>query len=232
MRSLFVAAAGSLSLLIVHSAGAADMLPPLATKAAPPSLQVLSWTGLYFGANAGYGWGVGSGTNPVFAATPTTGNFAISGPLAGGQVGYNWQFNAFVAGVESDVDWSNATGSTSSGLCAGVVCTNSNSWLGTTRARLGFAVDHWLFYGTGGVAYGDIKLSDAPAAVGVNGSVTNVGWTVGGGVEYAALKNWSVKAEYLFVNLGSVSLACTPACGTTSGSINENIVRGGLDYHF
>ena len=135
-------------------------------------------------------------------------------------------------GVESDVDWSGVTGSMSNGLCTGVTCTTSDSWLGTTRGRLGLAADNWLFYGTGGVAYGDLKFTDLPTALAVNGTATNVGWTVGGGIEYAFTRSWSIKAEYLYVNLGSANFACTPGCGTTSISFNENIVRGGLNFRF
>jgi outer membrane immunogenic protein len=202
--------------------------PPMYTKA-PPLNPPFSWTGFYIGANVGGAWGNSSDTNAFFAAT--TGNYGISGILAGGQVGYNWQFNSFVLGLESDVDWSGVRGSTSNGLCVGVTCTTSDSWLGTTRVRLGFAVDHWLFYGTGGVAYGDIKFTDVPAAVVVSGTATNVGWTAGGGIEYAFTRNWSVKAEYLYVNLGSAGFAC-PGCGTSTITFNENVFRGGLNYRF
>jgi len=229
MRSLFLVAVGSLSLLIVHTASAADLPPPMVAKA-PILNPPFSWTGFYIGANVGGGWGTSNDTNPFFGI-PTTGNFAISGVLAGGQVGYNWQYQAFVAGIESDIDWSGVKGSTSNGICGLTVCTTSDSWIGTTRARLGFAVDHWLFYGTGGVAYGDIKFNDLPLT-NVNGTATNVGWTAGGGIEYAFTRNWSVKAEYLYVNLGSAGFACSPGCGTSSITFNESIVRGGLNYRF
>jgi outer membrane immunogenic protein len=216
---------------IAGIACAAELPPPPIYTKAPIINPPFSWTGFYIGANAGYAWGTSSDTNPFFPISGT-GNFGISGVLAGGQVGYNWQFDAFVLGLESDGDWSGVKGSTSSGLCGGVVCTTSDSWLGTTRARLGFAVDHWLFYGTGGVAYGDIKFTDLPAALVVNGSNTNVGWTAGGGIEYAFTRNWSAKAEYLYVNLGSAGFACTPGCGTSTVTFNENIFRGGLNYRF
>jgi len=218
---------------IAGIASAAELPPPTIYKApiAPIINPPFSWTGFYIGANGGGAWGVSSDSNPLLPPVTTTGNFRMSGILAGGEIGFNWQYQAFVIGVESDIDWSNVKGSTSNGLCTGVTCTTSDSWLGTTRGRIGFAVDHWLFYGTGGVAYGDIKFTDLPAAVVVNGTATNVGWTAGGGVEYAFTRNWSAKAEYLYVNLGNAGFAC-PGCGTSTVTFNENIVRGGVNYRF
>jgi outer membrane immunogenic protein len=206
--------------------------PPVSAKApmmAPPPVP-FSWTGFYIGGNGGYAWGNSSDTNPAFG-TPTTGNFRTSGALAGGQIGYNWQFDAFVVGLESDFDWSNVKGSTSNGICGLTVCTTSDSWIGTTRGRVGFAVDHWLFYGTGGVAYGNIRFNDLPLTS-VNGTAANIGWTAGGGIEYAFTRNWSVKAEYLYVSLDNTGFACTPGCGTSTITFNENIARGGVNYRF
>jgi len=91
-----------------------------------------------------------------------------------------------------------------------------------------------LPYVTGGVAYGAVNFSDSGGAV--NGTTTRVGWMVGGGIEYAFTRTVSVKAEYLFANLGSGGLACTlpggVACGTSSQTFNESIVRGGVNIHF
>jgi outer membrane immunogenic protein len=214
-------------------ASAADMgaPAPVYTKA-PIMAPMFSWTGFYIGANVGGAWGNSSDTNAFFAPLTSTGNFSTSGVLGGGQAGYNWQFGSWVLGIETDGDWSNVKGSTSNGLCAGVTCTTSDSWVGTTRGRLGYAVDHWLFYGTGGVAYGDIKFTDLPAAFIFNGSSTNTGWAAGGGIEYAFTSQWSAKLEYLHVDLGSVSLSCALGCGTSTIKFNEDIFRGGVNFHF
>ncbi|HXX04844.1 MAG TPA: outer membrane protein [Xanthobacteraceae bacterium] len=231
--SFILAAAIAVTAAAADAVSAAELLqPPLIAKVPPPPPPPpFSWSGVYIGGNAGYAWGRSSDTNPFFAV-PATGNYAISGMLAGGQLGFNWQYNAVVVGAEGDIDWSNVRGSTSNGLCGGVTCTTSNTWLGTARGRLGIAADHWLFYGTGGLAYGDIKFTDLPAPLVVNGMATNIGWTVGGGVEYAFDRNWSIKAEYLYVGLDNAGFACTVGCGTSSISFNENIVRGGLNFRF
>jgi outer membrane immunogenic protein len=222
---------GISTLLIATAIGQTVNAADMAIKAPPMApVAAFSWTGFYVGGNVGGAWGTSSDTNPFFAI-PTTGNYNVSGVIGGGQLGYNWQSGAWVLGIETDVDASGVKGSTSNGICGLVVCTTSNTWIGTTRGRLGYAADHWLLYGTGGVAYGDIKFNDLPATS-VNGSSTNTGWTGGGGVEYAFATKWSAKLEYLYVDLGSVGFACTPACGTSTVKFNANILRGGLNYHF
>jgi outer membrane immunogenic protein len=227
----FLALAGTI--VGIYSAALSADLPqraPVYTKA-PVMVPPFSWTGFYVGVNIGGAWGTSSDTNASFAL-PTTGNFHTSGVLGGGQLGYNWQYGQWVLGLETDIDGSGLKGSTSSGICLTVVCTTSQTWLGTTRGRVGYAFDHWLVYGTGGVAYGDVKFTDLPAPVVVSGTDTKLGWTGGGGVEYAFAMNWSAKLEYLYVDLGNAGIACTPGCGTSNIKFNENILRGGLNYHF
>jgi hypothetical protein len=113
---------------------AADM----AMKAPPPARASdpgYNWSGFYFGVNGGGAWATTSDSNAFFAAT--TGNFHINGGILGGQAGYNWELpSRWVLGIESDFDGSTVKGSTSAGLCTGVVCTIENTWLGTTRARV------------------------------------------------------------------------------------------------
>jgi outer membrane immunogenic protein len=129
-------------------------------------------------------------------------------------------------------------------------------WFGTFRGRLGFTPSQmWLIYATGGLAYGHISSNSSVAfqsPPGVNNdiylgtfSATRVGWTVGGGAEWAFASGWSVKAEYLYVDLGNLSYAnacvtpgiCvvglpTPASYQTGLTAHENIVRVGFNYHF
>jgi outer membrane immunogenic protein len=225
---------------ILGSAGiaaAADLQPapaPMYTKA-PMVPPPYNWTGFYVGVNAGGGWGTGSDFNPFFAPLPTsTGNFNLSGALAGGQVGYNWQTANWVLGVESDADWSGVRGSTSAGICTGVVCTEKNTWIGTTRGRIGYAADRFLPYVTGGVAYGAVNFVDSGGAV--NGTTTRAGWAAGAGIEYSFNRTLSAKVEYLYADLGSAGLPCVVpggvVCGTSSQKFDVSILRGGLNFHF
>lgn len=153
-------------------ASAADMpvkAPPPAPPAAAPS-----WTGFYVGVNGGYGW-----TDPTvtyspndpaaaFNGTPSSVSFNMTGGLAGGQIGYNWQFEpTLLAGVEADFDWARIKGSASSNPIAvdsvgpgTFTASETVKSFGTLRGRLGFIpMDSLLVFGTGGLAYGDVNRS-------------------------------------------------------------------------
>jgi outer membrane immunogenic protein len=176
---------------------------------------------------------------------------------AGGQVGYNAQFNQFVLGVEADLNWLNGdhktTGFVASPNVAPLTNVSSQSaglqWLGTVRGRFGFAADRALFYVTGGLAYGEAKASSAAfVSDGINpdlyaGSISKVrtGYTVGGGLEYAITNNVTLKGEYLYYNLGSASYAVAPANSFATGEgiailatqkFDGSIARAGINYKF
>jgi outer membrane immunogenic protein len=215
------------------SAHAAD-LPARSSSplsyAQPP--QQFSWAGFYVGINGGYAWGGSSWSDPVVGAD--SGAFNTSGGLIGAQLGYNWQAGAAVFGLETDADWMNVTGTTTGvgGVCAtdgGGACQTQQSWVGTTRARLGFAFDNFMPYVTGGAAYGNIQTVQPGGTT----SSTNLGWTAGGGVEVALGSNWSAKAEYLHIDLGSATFLGS-ASGTTTlvAPVTDDLVRGGLNYRF
>ena len=112
--------------------------------------------------------------------------------------------------------------------CA-IGCETKHNWLGTFRGRVGYAFDRFLPYFTGGVALGEVQanLTGFPAA-----TETRTGWTIGGGMEYAFITNWTMKLEYLYVDLGSMQCPAA-SCGTvTDVSYKTNILRGGLNYKF
>jgi outer membrane immunogenic protein len=194
--------------------------------------------------------------NVLVGFSPTAQRVRDAGFLGGGQIGYNWQTGRLVWGIETDLDWAQISGSTSNVFGAtdggaGVTTTVDKklSWLGTTRGRVGaLATDNLLLYFTGGAAYGGAELTFDQRVAGVDcainlvcstGSVskTKVGWTAGAGFEYAVTSRATLKAEYLFVDLGSVSLTSTDTGGTTTPSIYgvstklmDSIVRVGLNY--
>jgi len=131
--------------------------------------------------------------------------------------------------MEGDFDWSGMKGSVGCGV--GVSCETKNSWLATARGRIGYAgFDSFLPYITGGAAFGDIEATNSALS---SASKTKVGWTLGGGVEYAMWSRWSVKAEYLYVDLGSFDcgLACS-AVTPDNVSFTASLVRAGLNYRF
>ncbi len=219
MKKLLLAGVGVLALGTAH-ASAADIVrrqPPPAKApvyVAPP----FSWTGFYAGINGGYGWGTSD-----FSAPFAPGSFNISGGLVGGTLGYNYQVNQIVFGIEGDVDASWIAGSAA---CGGFSCKTSNSWLGTVRGRLGYAFDRFMPYVTGGAAFGDIKTTVTGFG---SGRDTNVGWTAGGGLEYAVTGPWSIKLEYLYVDLGRGGTVPGTAA---DADFKTSIVRAGLNYRF
>jgi outer membrane immunogenic protein len=229
------------------SAQAAD-IPVKAVRPIVPA--AFSWTGFYIGANVGGGWSSNSGDSdfgPLFppfivlppaVAIPTVipGQLATlagggnrSGVIGGGQIGYNWQVNQFVLGVEADAVGSGLGGSSASAsrtigapiFAVPVTQTvtvdfGKIEWMATFRGRLGFAVDRALFYATGGVAVAGIGDSTTTLVngPGINipagtfsasngGSTTRWGWTVGGGIEWAFTNNWSVAGEYRHADFGT-----------------------------
>jgi outer membrane immunogenic protein len=222
-----------------------------------PVATVYDWGGGYIGINGGYAFGQSEwsdGFNP--SGDSSTGNFNVKGGLVGGTMGVSGQFGAWVLSVEGDFDWQGISGSSSSTFCtsiftsptagsapAGLSCKTASNWLGTLRARVGYAWDRVLVYGTAGGAGANIEtaLTGLPFQ---NNSV--FGWTAGAGVEVAFAENWTFKVEYLFVDLGKASCNHGDSCGfdrTATASVsalnandsvklNENIVRVGVNFKF
>jgi outer membrane immunogenic protein len=208
-------------------ATAADLpraAPPVVKAPVVAPLTAYDWTGFYVGINGGFGWG----RSNFDGITGTLDHFDTSGWLAGATAGYNLQYGHAVFGVEGDIDWTNINGSAT---CAGglATCQIQNNWLGTARGRFGFAFDRFLPFVTGGLAVGDIN-ANAPGFG--SASTTNAGWTAGGGLEVALGQNWTAKAEYLHVDLGSLN--CGSACTGTPSNVDftTNLVRGGLNFKF
>ncbi len=146
------------------------------------------------------------------------------GGLIGGTLGYNMQTGNWVWGLETDIDYSTIDGTNiGTGICGGAVgCETQNHWLGTARGRIGYAFDRWLPYFTGGAAFGDVKMTPNS---GVSETETRLGWTLGGGVEWAFMGAWSAKLEYLYVDLGTATCS-TATCGIeTDVGFKANLVR-------
>lgn len=220
MKRVFLA---GVALMALTGAAAAADLPPASAPyyKAPYAAPYYNWTGFYLGVNGG--GGLGSST------WDSAGSFNLTGALAGGTIGYNYQYGRAVIGAEGDIDWSGMKGSTTAGCAAG--CQTSDSWLSTVRGRLGYAADRFMPFVTAGGAFGDIRAS-APGLTG--GSTTNAGWTVGGGLEFAVAGNFTLKAEYLYVDLGKLNCGsgCFAGAATDNVSFTTNVVRAGLNYRF
>jgi len=258
--------------VLIMPAMAADM--PLKAPPPPPT-----WTGLYWGVNVGWigssqynitntgtdtGLG-GLGTALALGVIPRSITVSHSGMFGGGQIGYNWQIDpSWVWGVEADFQGTTANGSTGTvSQVGGVLFPDTITTvykyelddLGTVRARFGWlSSPNLLWYGTGGLAYGQTKLSSSvqcplglppcfsTSATATSSTHTSVGWTAGAGVEWKLSPVWSVKAEYLYAELGSQSNTIAYTYGPLVGGPfnssltstvqreHDNIVRFGVNY--
>ncbi len=191
---------------------------------------------------------------------------SLDGAIGGGQVGRNWQSGGMVVGMEADFNWLNASSSYQTPTFAGIAGgtwdasgTAKVNWLTTLRGRAGFTNGNMLAYVTGGLALTDTKFSQSvnyrnveivqslpltTAAGGANAgssSDLHVGFTVGAGIEYMIARNWSLKAEYLYVGMGketATSSFTSPIDGFVYGVAHQNkfealnIARVGLNYQF
>lgn len=218
---------GALIFASFTSALAADLPPPTPVPYVPVE-RPFSWTGFYLGLNGGFAFGQSNWNSAV----GTVGSFSVDGGLAGGTAGFSYQWGQFVIGLEGDGDWQNLRGSQTNAPCFAIgSCATASNWISTVRARAGFAVNRALIYATGGGAFTNIKPSLATLPY---GGGNEPGWTAGTGVEFAMTDSWTVKAEYLYAKFQNAT--CTAgSCGAAApanASLNENVVRVGVNYLF
>lgn len=261
MKSLWAAAL--ISILFTGVASAADM--PL--KAAPRAVAaVYDWTGFYVGGNVGYGWG--EGTSPSISTVDPGGASGVgaflspagfpgfvsgniypglnpSGVFGGLQIGYDKQFGNWVLGVVADIQGADFKSSAVAFTSAAATCCNVTEsisakidWFGTLRGKAGFAANDWLFYGTGGLAYGNTNSSlgfaCTPGGVGCgiapmvgSASEIKVGWAAGAGIS-KAFGNWNVGVEYLHIDLGRSSVTAFATTGpftTTTVTASQRFIE-------
>jgi len=237
MRRILVALA-LVSSFAASGALAADIPNARPTFKAPalPPLVGYDWSGFYLGGQIGYGWGNSSGTQNAggtfFPVVPYT--IDPRGVLGGGHIGYNYQINSAVLGVEGDIEAANVNGLTTINAVGQNYFFNvKTDALASVRGRLGFAYDQWMIYATGGVAFGHVTT---PPLDTLNGWRT--GWTVGAGVERVVYGNWSTRLEYRYTDLGRASSTnSNPAVLVDIGAVDDNklaihAVRAGLSYRF
>jgi outer membrane immunogenic protein len=263
MQKILLASVAAAAL--AQQATAADM-PVKAVRA--PLVAAWSWTGFYAGVNGGYSWGrsatTATFTDIVTGTTLATGtaDFNLNGPLGGFQIGYNIQSGNMVWGLEADLQVTNQRGSADF-ICAAVTCAATGvpvtatlnqklDWFGTVRGRLGMTFSPWMAYITGGLAYGRISSDGSISGANTNGVLVstafsntqnNAGWVFGGGVEGQISGNWTLKAEYLYMDLGTVSTGTVATTisppiradflgGGFSSRVTDNIFRIGLNHKF
>jgi outer membrane immunogenic protein len=253
-------------------ASAADLPARTYGKAPAMVAPIYNWSGFYVGLNAGGAWNdsnprtttlfpvAGYFADTSVPAIALVGNQRInrSGFTGGVTGGYNWQANSALFGIEADFNYfgvkGSATGTALYPCCAPtsftINSTVSTDWLATVRGRIGFlATPALLLYGTGGLAVANVKanylFTDTFAAATESASIstTRYGWTAGVGGEYALMNGWSLKAEYLYVDLGRASVtsnnltlagpfAIPLQTFTHTVNLHSNIGRVGINYKF
>lgn len=254
---------------------AAIVLPAMASAALaadsssinePP---VFTWTGFYGGEAAGYSWMDGSAKRTApdglfsMAFDAASSAFTVAngasakqphGIIGGGQIGFNYQIQSFVFGVEGDLSYTGLDAATNPAGLGTSCCAESlaftsdvnSHWLSTMRGRFGTAIDRLLVYATGGLAVAQRNYNSGYAILSPDGpdfsigsaSRTAAGLAVGGGLEYALSKNWTLKGEYLYADLGpgrsfaSNSSAIPVNPSYHQGDLDEAVVRAAINYKF
>ena len=278
-----LALTASLAAIATSTAVLAADLPSKRVAPVAPVAAPYSWTGFYVGLNAGGAWGnsnirtnlggmwIGDVDEQNILSAANR-NLSPASFMGGAQIGYNYQINQFVLGIEADANFFGQSKSYSTGVMTGAnpfglpapsvgtywatgkVSANN---LFTIRPRVGFAIDRVMIYATGGLAISSVSFNQnigylneslvtlpiTSAAGGANAgskSATQVGWTIGAGAEWAVTNNISLKAEYLYVDLGSLSFASSYTSpvdqsvwtATHKASLRSNIARVGVNYKF
>ena len=260
-------AASAVAVLISSSALAAD-LGGYSVKDDRHVGPGAKWTGLYIGVHGGYGWGQWDGSQiytdaalvpavPYGAFNSSSHSIDASGAIGGGQIGFNIQSGGGVWGIEADASWSGIQGDAvlfpypndpARGTAVGTPAWGwdvDNKWLATVRGRLGFAAGSMFIYGTGGVAFGGFDITHTvigypdPEGRTSRRSDTKVGWTAGVGAEWAVARNWTLKAEYLYLSfsdVGGITSGWLPLYGPPTdgfkGDLDLHTAKLGLNYKF
>jgi outer membrane immunogenic protein len=242
--------------LLASSALAADM--PL--KAVAPA-TAYDWSGLYGGGVAGGAWGTTDSSDPglgilgILANVPVIQTTSSSGFVGGFEGGSRYQLGKLVVGTEADIAWGKVDGTSTtsfgpasaSTLFARSIGANTN-WVGTATSTIGIAHDRWLIFGKAGAAYAHTNFTDnwtfaggLPAFSGT-GTTNRVGWTAGTGVEWALWTNWSLKAEYDYLDFGTRAVAINgtvlptvanfPVSTGLQDTTHINQFKAGLNWHY
>jgi len=204
-RLLLLAGIAVSATIFAQSASAADM--PVKAPPAPVAPPPYNWTGFYVGGHIGYIWGRTRVEEDGIVTEPHAKTNGVIGGVLGG---YNWQTNRVVLGIEGDFGWTNAHGTGVAVTPPTIITTQlpnqyDLNWTSHVRGRVGYAADRWLFFVAGGLAIADFNFQEGATITTIippPPGGTYVGWSIGGGIEYAIAQNILGRVEFLYDDFG------------------------------
>jgi outer membrane immunogenic protein len=225
MKHLLISAA---TIALLSGAAVAADLP--AYEPAPAAVVApmgYDWSGVYVGAQAGYGW-ADVAIDDGFGFTP---EIEADGFFAGGLVGAQWQWNQFVLGLEGELNWSDVGGSELIGGGPDTVAADID-WFGSVSGKAGFAAGRVLFYGTGGVAFANASTGQDNGVDAESNDETFIGWTVGAGLDAAVTNNIIVGLNYKYYDFGSETIDLGPAFTDRDMDLDMHAITARIAYKF
>lgn len=232
MRRFLLLSSSFFLATLTTSAYAADAIStqePVPVYVTPTSaVPAFNWSGAYIGGQIDYSMTQGKFAYGSAPKAKGTGK----GFLGGLYTGYNFDAgNNLILGTELDFTSAFNKGKANDKAGSLGYANTEIRWSGAARARVGYAVDRFLPYIAGGVAFGDIKDSLATKDSSFTSSKTRAGWTVGGGVDYAATNNVILRLEYRHTDFGKQSFDLGNSTNY-SRKLSTNDIRVGVAYKF
>ena len=237
MKKFLLGTVGLLALGVAAPAVAADLPARAYTKTpAPMVAAIYDWSGVYIGANGGYGTSRNCYTTVavlgVAAAPVSEGCHDATGGTAGGQLGYRWQANSWVFGLEAQGNWADLRGSNPSLSAIGATNRTRLDAFGLFTGQMGYAWNNALLYVKGGAAITDNRFNGILTATGTTiDSVTSTRWggTAGAGLEYGFTPNWSAGVEYDHLFMGNQNSSFTSVFPVAGVNTRTDRIRQDVD---
>lgn len=245
MKTLLKVTVATMALLGSGAVLASDLPSKKYLPLAPALPQLYDWTGFYLGGQIGYSWGSDRLSEFLTAGRTPLGvsfDYHPSSFIGGAHLGFNYQIGSVVLGVEGDIEGMNARGGFNdpplvrSAADPGGLVRVQQDWQASARARIGYAFDRLMIYGTAGAAFTRFEHSyfNPLAGFGEGGNFSRTGWTVGGGVNYAMTQNLILGLDYRYTDYGNFDYVARSAyLGLTAGhEPSSHAARASLAYKF
>ena len=219
-------------LFMATDCAAADLtvINPMPLKA--PPIANYDWSGFYVGGHVGYSRG--NGYDTLSDPGPSAADSSFGSLFGGMQFGYNYLHpSRLLVGIEGDISFPNYLddGIVSARTTPFSAVTEKLDFVSTVRGRVGYTLDHWLFYATGGFAWSQARFLEDSNSTGNEDKILRmrIGWALGAGAELAIAPGWTARLEYLYDRLGKAGSTFPSGTGYESTTVDLNSVRVGLN---